>query len=163
MSSTTFNVREGNVTTKMVRMECCSCGTLFCVSAEFQITRFNDKRSFCCPNGHAQQFSGPTEADKLRAELARKTAAMDQLEQSRRLAWEQVDLVRTLKDEAERSASAAKGQVTKLRNRVAAGVCPCCNRTVKQLAAHMSDVHPEFVKEQGMPVVKTTRRAPVRS
>jgi hypothetical protein len=39
---------------------------------------------------------------------------------------------------------------------VAAGVCPCCKRTVKQLAAHMKEKHPEFVnnpemKQEGAP------------
>lgn len=34
-----------------------------------------------------------------------------------------------------------------LRNRAAAGVCPCCNRTFEQLGRHMTTKHPEYVKE----------------
>jgi hypothetical protein len=45
---------------------------------------------------------------------------------------------------AEHSARAYKGQATRLRNRAKAGVCPCCKRTVSQLARHMASKHPDF-------------------
>lgn len=37
-----------------------------------------------------------------------------------------------------------KGVATRLKNRAAHGVCPCCNRTFQQLARHMSAKHPDF-------------------
>lgn len=42
---------------------------------------------------------------------------------------------------------AARGQVTRLKNRAAAGVCPCCNRTFHQLVRHMAAKHPDFAAE----------------
>tara|TARA_Y100000310_G_scaffold338946_1_gene430083 strand:- start:1163 stop:1354 length:192 start_codon:yes stop_codon:yes gene_type:complete len=48
------------------------------------------------------------------------------------------------RDAAEKTASTYKGQVTKLKNRAKAGVCPCCNRTFQNLSRHMETKHPDF-------------------
>jgi uncharacterized Zn finger protein (UPF0148 family) len=53
---------------------------------------------------------------------------------------------------AKASLSATKAVVTRMKGRVAAGVCPCCNRTFKQLASHMKHKHPQFVCEKIEPV-----------
>lgn len=34
---------------------------------------------------------------------------------------------------------------TRTRNRIAAGVCPCCNRTFQNLADHMRTLHADYV------------------
>lgn len=41
-----------------------------------------------------------------------------------------------------------KGEVTKLKKRIANGVCPCCKRSFCNLAAHMKTQHPEYTKEE---------------
>lgn len=71
-----------------------------------------------------------------------------QLEQ--KLQWEAQNAAtqKAARVKAEASLVATKGVVTKLSKRVSAGVCPCCNRTFKQLAQHMENKHPAFVKEQ---------------
>jgi hypothetical protein len=55
----------------------------------------------------------------------------------------------------ERSHAATRGVVTrkkneakKLRERARAGVCPCCHRTFKQLAAHMANKHPDYAEQE---------------
>lgn len=70
-----------------------------------------------------------------------------QLEQ--KLQWEADNAARqkAARERAEASLIATKGVVTKLRARAKAGVCPCCNRTFKQLAAHMAAKHPDFTVE----------------
>lgn len=47
--------------------------------------------------------------------------------------------------ESERRRIAQKAATTRLKNRVKMGICPCCHRTFKQLAAHMKKKHPGFV------------------
>ncbi|HEX9950777.1 MAG TPA: hypothetical protein VGB53_03340 [Rubricoccaceae bacterium] len=37
-----------------------------------------------------------------------------------------------------RRAAAQKGAHTRTKKRIAAGVCPCCNRTFQDLARHMA-------------------------
>lgn len=94
-----------------------------------------------CPNGHGGVFMPyDTEADKLRRER-------DQLTQ--RLA-EKDDEIARQRDRAEREerrVSAAKGQITRLKNRASHGVCPCCNRTFADLARHMAGKHPGYMSE----------------
>lgn len=51
------------------------------------------------------------------------------------------------RDQAEASARGYKGAATRARKRAKAGVCPCCNRTFKQLARHMESKHPDFEPE----------------
>ena len=45
-------------------------------------------------------------------------------------------------------ARAQKAAKTKLIKRIKNGICPCCNRTFKQLAAHMKNKHPEYVEHK---------------
>lgn len=106
--------------------KCCSCGVVFAMPTELRSHRLKDKAWFYCPNGHGQSYTR-NEEDRLRAQLESEhralTATQDRLN-------------------AERASHAAtKGQLTKVRNRVMAGVCPDCNRTFKQLERHMRSRH----------------------
>lgn len=103
---------------------------------------------FYCPWGHAGVFNAAdTEADKLRRERDRLKQATARLEDEKRTAWATATQQRERADAAERRASAARGQVTKLKNRAAGGACPCCNRTFENLHRHMASKHPNFATE----------------
>lgn len=115
---------------------CIKCGVSFGVPADFQRQRKSDQATFYCPNGHHQCYMY-TEEWRLRNEVARLTARMDQKDA-------EIKYQREQRYSTERSLKATKGVVTKLKKRAKAGVCPCCNRTFKQLAAHMACKHPEF-------------------
>lgn len=117
----------------LVECTCCKCGTRFAMSEDthrIAIAR-REKFTFYCPHGHDQHFvTGKTELEKVREER-------DRLRQ----------LVAARDDEVEhqkRRVSAAHGQVTRLKNRARAGVCPCCTRTFTNLQRHMATKHPEF-------------------
>lgn len=89
---------------------------------------------FWCPYGHDQHYvEGESDETKLRRER-------DRLLQ--RIA-ERDDEIKAL----ENRRRAAVGQVTKLKNRVGNGVCPCCNRTFENLHRHMATQHPTFTAE----------------
>lgn len=122
------------VTTTYTIIDCFKCGTLFALPDQVNDELVRTGRNFFCPNGHQQHYSESTEA-KLKTErdrVARLNARLDQ-ERAERAA-------------AERRASAARGQITKIKKRVANGVCPCCNRTFKDLGRHMSSQHPDYVQ-----------------
>jgi hypothetical protein len=120
---------------------CCNCGVCFGMPIDMQKRRIEDKALFYCPNGHGQRYTGESEAEKLKRELeAAKKAHAAELE------WQ-----RSRREAAERSAAAARGQVTKIRNRVGNGVCPCCNRTFQNLQRHMHTKHPDFKREEPAP------------
>jgi len=118
---------------------CCECGLPFCITQEYKNRIIRDGKTFHCPNGHPQWF-GEGKVAKLEKELAKRTSELDQKQA-------EINSLRFQKSTLEKSVSDQKGITTKLRNRAKHGVCPCCNRTFKQLAAHMKNKHPDFKVE----------------
>lgn len=114
-------------------MECGECGTHYAMTAVMVRKRREDGQSFHCPLGHPRVFR-ETEVQKLRR----------QIEQNEKdLEW-----ARAQRDRSDKRVISLKGQVTKIKNRIGNGVCPCCNRSFKNLQRHMSHKHPEFRKEE---------------
>lgn len=128
------------------REDCCNCGMTFFVPADFRAHRKNDAKLFYCPNGHGQHYS-KSEADRLRAQLA--TAEKDKQRAIKEKQWaeESARQNRESRLATERKLTAAKGQQTRLRNRIKNGVCPCCTRTFSNLQRHIATQHPEFTAE----------------
>lgn len=123
--------------TGLTSIRCCACGVVFGMSNALRDQRVLDRDWFWCPNGHQQHFTGPSEADRLRGEVDRLKRELDSANSGRRWAQSQAH-------GAAISAGKAKAAKRRLEQRVAAGVCPCCNRTFEQLARHMKTKHPEF-------------------
>ena len=57
------------------------------------------------------------------------------------------DQTRADRDHIEAKRRGEKAAKTRIKNRIAAGVCPCCNRTFQNLAKHMAGQHPDFTPE----------------
>ena len=136
--------RTVHIERSILVIECANCSVDFGIGADFERRRRDDHGTFYCPNGHGNHFPGPTEAEKKAKQLERELDAARSLaaRESRRRADAESEARR--KDYA---ARAAKGQLTKTRKRIAAGVCPCCNRSFANLARHMAGQHPNFVTE----------------
>jgi hypothetical protein len=121
-----------------IEVFCCGqCGVVFGFTESLVDIRRDDHKTWYCPNGHHWSFTGENTEERLKRELkqekdraARTNARLDQ--------------VRAERDHAKASLTSTKGVVTKLKKRVANGVCPCCNRTFKDLARHMAGQHPDF-------------------
>lgn len=111
-------------------LRCKTCGCRFAVLDFFAAELRNSKRTWFCPNGHQWCFPGDTEAERLQKRLT--------FEQTRREAAEREA------DTARKAEAIAKGKLKAQSERVKNGVCPCCKRTVKQLAAHMKTKHPDW-------------------
>lgn len=117
---------------------CCraGCGVAFALNDDFVRRRRSDRKSWYCPNGHSQWFPGETDHDK-----AQRLAGQLDMERTRRQQAEKTA------DYATRSRKAVSTRLRKVKQRVGHGVCPCCNRTFKQLAAHMESQHPGYAGE----------------
>jgi len=121
---------------------CCECGVAFGISRELynECLSRGRGRMFYCPNGHGQHYTG-TEAERLKEELATV---------KQKLAWE-AEQAKRQKSEADyqaRRAAAARGLVTKLKNKAAKGECPCCGETFPDLHKHIAESHPEFIENK---------------
>ena len=117
-------------TDELTSIDCPHCGVVFAVPSTLEGDLRNSHRSFFCPNGHSLSFKGETEAEKLKKQLA--------AEQTKRATAEtEATYQRTRADRAAKN-------LARIQKRAKHGVCPCCNRTFKQLAAHMKSKHPDF-------------------
>lgn len=120
---------------------CCVCGIAFGVETSYDTARQQDHKSFYCPAGHGQSYTGKTEAQKLREQLA--TA-----ERRRNYAEARQTALRDQLGATERSLRGHKAAKTRIKNRIAAGVCPCCNRSFQDVRRHMAGQHPDFTKHE---------------
>lgn len=100
-----------------------------------------DGVTFFCPYGHRQWFvDGETPEEKLRRErdrLAQRVAEKN----------DEIARQRDMREGAERRLAATRGVVTRIKNRVGHGICPCCNRTFGNLSRHMATKHPTYATE----------------
>ena len=48
---------------------------------------------------------------------------------------------------AENSLRVTRGHLTRIKRRIAAGVCPCCKRSFRDLARHMTGQRPGYAGE----------------
>lgn len=119
---------------------CCSC------QIEFGLPRSlhgNAKRDpsiwFHCPHGHRQHYT-ESEADRLRKEIERERNWRQ---------WEQGRADAAIHEAArnDRRRRAEKAAKTRLKNRIAKGVCPCCNRSFVDVHRHIASQHPDFSAE----------------
>jgi len=113
----------------LTTITCCNCGVEFGMTVYFEQQRREDKRTFHCPNGHPQSYT-ESRADKLERQLQQEKYARERAETER-------DLAR------KREAKASK-RLTRIEQRIAKGICPCCDRRFENLAQHVAEMHPEF-------------------
>lgn len=122
--------------TETLTVVSCTCGINFAIPETLHAQMLDHRgpggKSCYCPLGHKWHFVGKTDAQVAREEAA----AARRREQA----------VRELLSQEERSHTATKGHLTRVRKRVAHGVCPHCNRSFPNLEAHMHSKHPEEQK-----------------
>ena len=124
---------------EFVTITCCECRMPFGMSRSFYDARRKDHRTFTCPAGHDQHFTGKSEADKLREQLERKDQMLEAAHQRA--------------DKMERQRNDVAKAHKRMRDRIKNGVCPCCNRTFQNLLRHMQTEHSD------QPALRTLREA----
>lgn len=126
---------------------CCheECGVPIVMPASMEKDLRRSHNFFHCVNGHSQHFSGTSEEERLRKLIDK--------EREWRIAQErETERQREFKIAAQHRERAQKGVVTRLKNRAAVGLCPCCNRSFQNLKRHMEIKHPEQIKASGRDV-----------
>lgn len=136
----TFTVPE-----TMNTLNCAICAITFGIPKRFDDDRRKDHKDFYCPSGHINVYRGESEEEKLRRE--------------RDIAKQQVARAEEDAARERRKAEKAVRETKRLKKRVGAGVCPCCQRSVRQMALHMKTKHPEFVAEETTNIVPIKKKA----
>lgn len=122
-------------------LACAHCSVPFGITVAFQERREEDHASFYCPNGHANVYRGDNTEEKLRKEVER-------LKRQSQWRLDQMDAARNDAELQRRKAAARKGVITKMKTRIANGVCPVpkCKRSGlgADVVAHILTCHPGF-------------------
>lgn len=119
----------------------CWCGIRSAIPSELYLAAQGPNHTTTyCPLGHAGVYSD-NDFDRAKKALAQT---------KENLAWYESALETTQRElgATERSLSAQKGVTTRLKNRIAAGACPCCHRTFQNVARHMAGQHPDFIADR---------------
>src|SRR5262245_22389812 len=115
--------------------KCCTCGCRVWLTPThyYAAMEGRSKITFHCGYGHAQHFTDEDdEIVKIRRERDRLKQKVAQLDD-------------TITAQTKQIADLKQASVT-MAKRVAAGVCPCCNRSFVQLQRHMKTKHPLYVR-----------------
>ena len=111
--------------TETLTVTSCWCGIHVAVPDNlYRYANRHRGKAIFCPLGHEFVFSETAE-EKLARERREHQATRDLLHAE------------------ERSHAATKGQMTKLRKRVEAGLCPHCRRHFANLQRHVETKHPK--------------------
>jgi hypothetical protein len=121
---------------ELVAYSCQGCGITFALPVGLH-RRYNEQgASIRCPNPQCRWPSFfRTESDVAREKRLRESAE------------KRLEFQRYRTEHLERSRASIRGHLNRTKRRVAAGVCPCCNRTFQDLSRHMENKHPDYGKE----------------
>jgi hypothetical protein len=119
--------------------ECIECGVAFGMPRSWDEQFRATGQTFYCPAGHSQCYRETNES-RLRAQVARLEGQVTAARADR-------DRARARAAHEERSKAAVRGHLTRIRKRLAAGVCPVpgCTRSGfehDRLLLHLHDKHP---------------------
>lgn len=136
-----MNIQTLLVTIEVVTCGHTGCGVVFGFESNFVSARKKDHAIWYCPNGHERYWPAKSNEEILQEKLALAEREKRWEEDSKKRAW-------AAHSAAMKRLASAKGSVTKIKNRVSNGVCPCCKRSFSNLAAHMRHLHPSWKKSE---------------
>jgi hypothetical protein len=121
---------------------CChkECLVTFAIPKEMYQKFRNTHQLFYCPRGHSQHYVRKSDLERAQEELA-------QVKRSKEYIEAQLATARKDRDHHKHVAAVHRGQKQALKNRIAAGLCPCCRRPFANLMRHMQNQHPHFKPE----------------
>ena len=120
----------------LVVIECHKCGITYGLPRAKYDRCYRQGEDFYCPNGHCGIFC-QTEVQKLNKMLDNAKARAAAAERG-------ADDWRNRAKAARRSLAATKGVVTRAKNRLSKGECPCCKQHFQNLHKHMEIRHPDY-------------------
>ena len=119
---------------------CCweNCDLTFAMPKDIDDQFRRDHVSFYCPRGHKQSYT-------CKSDLETKQDTINELARKLEYLEAEQEVTEQERDHFRKSRDSTKGALTKIKKRIASGVCPCCNRQFTNLARHMTGKHPNYV------------------
>lgn len=125
---------------EIVTVNCSNCGCVFAMSQQMNKNYQNSHEIFYCPKGHPNYYPGKSHEEKLRAEVNDLKRQVQR--KQKETEWAEHEIVN-----ANNRTRAQKAAKTRLKNKIAKGNCPCCDKPFKHLARHMKNKHPDFIED----------------
>lgn len=129
---------------QLTEIHCGGCGGIYAINENYRKQKYQEGGYWNCPYCKISWGFGEGENTRLKNKLAQEKHRAEQEEERLR---RQADRASDRADRAERRRAAMKGQVTKIKNRVGKGVCPCCSRCFVNLQRHMTGQHPDWAPD----------------
>lgn len=124
-------------TVALMPYTCPECGGVYAFSEGYynEAQRLGGfEKCWTCPYCKTERgFGGPSEVQKAK-DMARR-AEIRELAQRERA------------EHLERQRRGYKAAKTRVMNKIAKGLCPCCGKKFDDLAGHMAERHPDYAKE----------------
>lgn len=120
--------------------DCCRCHAIFGLEKRAHREYRESGKCLYCPYCGTRQSYRTSELQRLKSRLEKEEARRERAEQN-------VLIERRWRKSEERSKAAVRGHLTRVKNRIANGVCPCCDRHFENLGRHMKHQHPGYVEE----------------
>lgn len=139
----TMKLTTETAAVELTPITCGSCGGTYAISERYHAQRAREGGGWHCP--YCQVSWGFFGAN---TEVARLKTYLDNAQ--RRTEWAEASAQQE-RERAQRlqfKARTYKGHLTRIKNRVGQGTCPCCNRQFKDLRRHMASQHPDYVNAQ---------------
>lgn len=121
-------------------IHCPNCGTSFGVVEHLLNSLRKNHGSFYCPSGHSMSYG---ESSQER-EIAKLEKQLNQVKEDSSYWQSEANQKARDLQHTERRLSATKGVLTRTKNRISKGICPCCNRQFLNLKRHMDGKHPDY-------------------
>lgn len=125
--------------TQLVTHDCGECGGTYAINARYDRQKKENGGTWNCPYCQVSWGYIKSQVDKLKEQLQKKE---EQVQRER----QKHDQTKAELRETEQRRSAQKGVTTRIKNRIAAGTCPCCGKPFADLMRHMKNQHPDFEK-----------------
>jgi len=120
-------MEQVTVRTVLAVQTCIVCGIQFAVPPDFDQNLQKNHKIFYCPNGHGMCYPTETEEERLRKALL--------AEQKQRREYQ------SKVTELNLQLNGALDQLSKVKKRINAGVCPHCHRHFANLERHIQSKH----------------------
>lgn len=149
-----MDTKTHKYTSVLAIVECAACHMDFGLLPRFRSDRRSDHETFYCPAGHENYYAGQSEEERLRSELAAQEGATTSARAAR-------DRARAERDYEKRRNAALRGHLTRMRKRIAEGICPVagCKRSGfkgDRMHMHLETKHSDWLAEHAHEIEEIT-------
>jgi hypothetical protein len=124
---------------QLTQINCGECGGTYAINERYREQQYQKGGTWTCPYCKVGWgYSHDNENSRLKGRLA-EAEARERAERERK------DRALSEANQLRYSLRSQKASTTRIRNRVAHDVCPCCTRSFTNLRRHMDTKHPEYV------------------